>query len=99
MHPAAPYFRARQEYRRRTPLSVTEAILVEGRRTNLDGARLSVKIPRHSGARLLRGKGISGGDQFIEIKIVVPAPVSDESKKLIEEFARLTPQNPRAGLW
>lgn len=86
-----------------TPLSVSEAIL--GAKVDvptLDGSQLAVKIPAgtSSGARLrLRGKGISGGDQFIEIKIVAPAPSNDESKRLIEEFARLNPQNPRAGLW
>ena len=86
-----------------TPLSVAEAIL--GSRVDvptLDGEHLSVKIPpgTSSGARLrLRGKGISGGDQFIEIKIVTPNPSDDESKRLIEEFARLNPQNPRGGLW
>ncbi len=86
-----------------TPLSISEAI-VGGKIDvpTLDGLRLSVKIPpgTSSGARLrLRGKGISGGDQFIEIKIVAPAPTDDESKRLIEEFAKLNPQNPRAGLW
>ena len=51
-----------------------------------------------SGARLrLRGKGIKGGDQYIEIKVVVPTPSGDHSRELIEEFARLNPQNPRSG--
>ena len=99
-----PYFRREgKNIVVETPLSVSEAIL--GGKVDvptLDGSRLSVKIPpgTSSGARLrLRGKGISGGDQFIEIKIVVPSPVNDESKHLIEEFARLNPQNPRGGLW
>jgi hypothetical protein len=30
--------------------------------------------------------------------VVVPAPANDRSRELIEEFARLNPQNPRAGL-
>jgi curved DNA-binding protein len=67
----------------------------------LDGTKLSVKVPpgTSSGARLrLRGKGIAGGDQFIEIKIVVPSSIDARSRQLIEEFARLNPQNPRAGL-
>jgi curved DNA-binding protein len=83
------------------PLSVSEAIL--GTKVDvptLDGTRLTVTIPAgtSSGARLrLRGKGIAGGDQFIETKIVVPHAV-DRGKELIEEFAKLNPQNPRAGL-
>jgi curved DNA-binding protein len=99
-----PYFRREgKNIVVETPLSIAEAVL--GGKVDvptLDGSRLSVKIPpgTSSGARLrLRGKGISGGDQFIEIKIVAPAAASDESKHLIEEFARLNPQNPRGGLW
>ena len=67
----------------------------------IDGSRLSVKIPpgTSSGSRLrLRGKGIKGGDQYIEIKIMVVAPKDDHSRELIVEFAKLNPQNPRAGL-
>src|SRR5207237_9239826 len=53
------------------PVSLAEAVLggkVEV--PTLDGSRLSVKIPpgTSSGSRLrLRGKGIAGGDQYIEI--------------------------------
>jgi curved DNA-binding protein len=85
------------------PLALPEAVLgttVEV--PTLDGARLSVKIPpgTSSGTRLrLRGRGIAGGDQYIETKIVVPIATDDRSQQLLEEFARLHPQNPRAGLW
>jgi DnaJ-class molecular chaperone len=84
------------------PLSLGDAVL--GTRVEvptLDGTRLTVKVPpgTSSGARLrLRGKGIKGGDQYIEIKIVVPAPKDERSRELIEEFMRLNPQTPRAGL-
>jgi DnaJ-class molecular chaperone len=84
------------------PLSLSEAVL--GTRLEvptLDGTRLAVKIPpgTSSGARLrLRGKGIKGGDQFIEIKVAVPVPADDRSREIIEEFGKLNPQNPRAGL-
>jgi len=64
----------------------------------LDGTRLTVTVPpgTSSGTRLrLRGKGIAGGDQFIEIKIVAPKIYDQRSRELIEEFARLNPQNPR----
>ena len=83
-------------------LTVSEAVL--GTKIDvptLDGERLTVKVPPGSstGKRLrLRGKGIAGGDQFIEIKVVVPALKDDRSRELIEEFARLNPQTPRAGL-
>jgi DnaJ-class molecular chaperone len=98
-----PYFRREgNNLILEVPLSLSEAVL--GTKVDvptLDGTRLSVKVPpgTSSGARLrLRGKGINDGDQFIEIKIVVPAATDERSRELIEEFARLHPQNPRAGL-
>jgi len=98
-----PYFRREDDnIILDVPLSFGEAVL--GTRVEvptLDGTRLTVKVPpgTSSGARLrLRGKGIKGGDQYIEIKVAVPAPKDDRSRELIEEFARLNPQNPRAGL-
>jgi DnaJ-class molecular chaperone len=98
-----PYFRREgKDLVLEVPLSLPEAVL--GTRVDvptLDGTRLSVKVPpgTSSGARLrLRGKGIAGGDQYIETKVVVPAPADERSRELIEEFARLNPQAPRAGL-
>lgn len=98
-----PYFRREgKDIVLEVPLSVTEAVLgatVEV--PTLDGTRLAVKVPsgRSSGARVrLRGKGIAGGDQYIETKIVVPSTVDERGRQLVEEFAKLNPQNPRAGL-
>jgi curved DNA-binding protein len=99
-----PYFRREgKDLVLQVPLTLPEAVL--GTRVEvptLDGTHLTVKIPAgtSSGSRLrLRGKGIAGGDQYIEIKIAVPAATDDKSRQLIEEFARLHPQDPRAGLW
>jgi DnaJ-class molecular chaperone len=84
------------------PLSVSEAILgTKVEVPTLSGARLTVKIPPGTSSQSrvrLRGQGIKGGDQYLEIKIVTPAPKDDRSRELIEEFAKLNPQNPRAGL-
>jgi DnaJ-class molecular chaperone len=98
-----PYFRRDgKDILLEVPLSLSEAAL--GTTVDvptLDGSKLTVKVPpgTSSGARLrLRGKGVSGGDQFIEIKVVVPAAKDDRSRELIEEFARLNPQAPRAGV-
>lgn len=83
------------------PLALAEAVL--GAKVDvpvLDGTYLSLKIPpgTSSGARLrLKGKGIAGGDLYVAIKVVVPAPADDRSRELIEEFARLNPQKPRSG--
>jgi curved DNA-binding protein len=98
-----PYFRREgKNIVLEVPLSLAEAVL--GAKVDvptLDGTRLTVKVPpgTSSGSRLrLRGKGIKGGDQYIEIKVAVPAPKDARSRELIEEFAKLNPQNPRADL-
>jgi curved DNA-binding protein len=97
-----PYFRREgNDLLITAPVSVAEAVL--GTKIDvptLDGAKLTVKIPAgaSSGSRLrLRGKGIKGGDQYVEIKIVAPTKLDERSKKLMAEFAQLNPQQPRSG--
>jgi len=97
-----PYFRRDgNDLLMDVPLSLSEAVL--GTKVDvptLSGEKLSVRVPpgTSSGARLrLRGQGIKGGDQYIEIKIVVPAVDDEKSRQLIEEFAKLHPQHPRTG--
>ena len=83
------------------PITIAEAVL--GAKIDvptLTGSKLTVKVPAgaSSGARLrLRGKGIKGGDEFVELKIVTPPKIDDKSRKLIEEFAAVNPHQPRAG--
>lgn len=84
------------------PLSVEEAVL--GGKIDvptIEGEHVTVKIPpgTSSGPRRLRlkGKGIKGGDQYIDIKIVSPKQLDAESTRLMEEFARRNPQSPRIG--
>ncbi|HMC90068.1 MAG TPA: J domain-containing protein [Gemmataceae bacterium] len=99
-----PYFRREgRDLILDVPITLAEAVL--GTKVDvptLDGTRLTVRVPpgTSSGTRLrLRGRGIAGGDQYIEIRILVPAVQDARSKELIEEFARLHPQNARDGLW
>jgi curved DNA-binding protein len=96
-----PYFRREDnDLILDVPISIAEAAL--GGKIDvptLDGTRLSVKVPpgSSSGSRLrLRGKGIKGGDQYIELKVVVPTMQDERSRQLVEELARLHPQDPRA---
>jgi curved DNA-binding protein len=98
-----PYFRREgNDVILEAPISAVEAML--GTKIDvptLDGARLTVKVPAgaSSGGRLrLRGHGIAGGNQYIELKIVAAPAAEGRERELIEEFARLHPQNPRAGL-
>ncbi len=83
------------------PVSLAEAIL--GAKVDvptLDGTKLTVTVPPGtSGGRKLRlrGKGIAGGDQYLVFRVEVPSgAVDEESRKLIEEFARRNPQQVRA---
>lgn len=86
------------------PVSVTEAALGgEVTVPTIDGHAV-VKIPpgASGGTRLrLRGKGVADpkagkrGDQYVVLKIVLPGKVSERGRRLLEEFARTDPYDPR----
>ena len=69
----------------------------------IDGpAEVKVPAGTSSGVRLrLRGKGAADprtgkrGDQYAVIKIVLPKKISDEGRRLMEEFDKGDPANPR----
>ena len=96
-----PYFRREGDnIHLDLPVSLAEAVLgakVDVPTISGETLTITVKPGTSSGARLrLRGKGIAGGDEYVVIKVVVPAPADDRSRELIEEFVRRNPQNPRA---
>jgi curved DNA-binding protein len=99
---AHPYFRRDgKDILLDVPISIGEAILGGKIEVPLaDGRRVDVKVRpgTSSGAKMrLPGVGIAGGDQYLVFKIVVPKDVSDErSKKIIDEFSKLHPLDPRA---
>jgi curved DNA-binding protein len=84
-------------------VSVAEAIL--GGRIELPTpqgvVRITIPAGTSSGMRLrLKGKGAKGPDGrpedlYVRVRIVVPRQLDDESRALIEEFARLNPGSPR----
>jgi DnaJ-class molecular chaperone len=84
------------------PVSAAEAVL--GTKVEVPtagGDRLTVKVPAgtSSGAKIrLRGKGVGGGDQYLVIKVVAAPPADDKARKLMEEYARLSPQDARANV-
>ncbi|UCD85007.1 MAG: molecular chaperone DnaJ [Deltaproteobacteria bacterium] len=49
------------------------------------------------GVPKLKGKG--RGDQYVIVKIVPPKKLSRRSRELLEEFEKINPDNPRAGLF
>lgn len=83
----------------RVPVSVVEALL--GGRIPVDtpAGRVHVTLPpckASDGARVrVRGKGTGGGDILVELRVVLPAALDDESRALIERFAELNPYDPR----
>jgi curved DNA-binding protein len=96
--PRAPETEALAETRT-VPVSFVEAIL--GSRIEIETSKGTVRIGippgSSSGTRLrLRGRGESGGDLFVVLKIMVPRDLDEESRTLIQRFAELNPVDPRA---
>jgi molecular chaperone DnaJ len=104
-----PYFRrSGVDLTLEVPITVAEAVL--GAKIDvptLEGT-VSVTVPpgTSSGRKMrLRGKGVPGhngrppGDQYVEIRIVVPEKIDDPSKTLVRQFDEHNRVDPRAGLW
>ncbi len=51
---------------------------------------------REKGAPSLRGS--TRGDEYIEVKIVLPKIIDEDSKNLLREFAKRNPENPRTSM-
>jgi molecular chaperone DnaJ len=49
---------------------------------------------RQRGAPSLRKPG-AHGDQFVEVQVMVPKMVSEETKELLRQYSKLNPENPR----
>lgn len=82
------------------PISIPEAI--QGCKIEVPtvaGKRATVKIaPGTSGGTKLRlgGQGLPGGDQYLVFKVSVPKHADERTMKLVEEFRKLHPEDPRA---
>src|SRR5262245_55982383 len=96
-----PYFRREgRDVLIDVPISIPEAVLggkVEV--PTVGGKRVTVKIPpgTSSGSRIrLPGMGAGGGDQYLVMKVVVPkGKPDDRTRELIEEYAKLHPDDVR----
>ena len=102
-----PYFRRQGDNIYCTvPITVPEAAL--GARIEVptvDGkARLRVPPGTQTGQKFrLRERGVPSlrgggtrGDQFVEVKITLPRIISEETKDILQQFARHNTENPRA---
>jgi curved DNA-binding protein len=96
-----PYFRREgRDVLIDVPISVPEAVL--GGKVEVPtvaGKRVTVKVPpgTSSGSRVrLPGMGVAGGDEYLVMKVVVPkGKPDDRTKELIEEYAKLHPDDVR----
>ena len=104
-----PFFKRKgNDIEVQVPITVAEAALgAKIEAPTIDGNAL-LKIPpgTESGKKFrLREKGVLNrrtnlrGDQYVEVKVVVPRIQDERSKEILREFARLNPEDPRAGLF
>ncbi|MGL5097885.1 MAG: J domain-containing protein, partial [Planctomycetia bacterium] len=88
------------------PVGVAEAILGGSIDVpTLDGATTITVPPGTSSGQKLRLRGKGGptpesrgqerGDLYVVVKIVVPKSIDDESRRLIEQFAKRNPKPER----
>ncbi len=91
------------------PVTITEASLgTKVEVPTIDG-RAIVRIPpgtqpgqtfrlREKGAPSLLNPEMRG-DQYVEVKVVIPRVADERSKEILRELGRLNPENPREGIW
>ncbi len=103
-----PLFKRRQDnIYLELPITFYEAAL--GKQVDvptIDGtAQLSIPSGVQNGTKLrLKGKGVQNlkskdrGDQYVEIKIVMPDNIDEDDKKIFEELAKNNPYDPRTKL-
>ncbi len=90
------------------PITIKEAVAGATVRVPTIDGFTTIRIPPgvQGGQKLrIRSKGVPSpgggprGDQYVVLHIAVPKNVDERSKKLIEEFEKINPYEPRKGLW
>lgn len=83
------------------PITLDEAVLGgKVQAPTIDGP-VALKIPRGatSGQKLrLRGRGVNGGDQHVELRIAMPPKVDDELAAFFEQWRTSHGYDPRKGM-
>jgi molecular chaperone DnaJ len=86
------------------PITIPEAALGAKIEVPTVSGKAQLRIPpgtqtgqlfrlREKGAPSLRSN--TRGDQYVEVKIILPKIIDEDSKNLLREFARRNPDNPR----
>jgi molecular chaperone DnaJ len=86
------------------PITVTEAALGASIEVQTLDGQVMMKIPpgtqsgqtfRLPGKGMPHLKGEGRGDQFVQVRIMLPRNLDEHSKQLLRDFERLNPYNPR----
>jgi len=105
-----PFFhRAGDDLTCEVPVTVAEAALGSHVEVPTPDGTVTIELPagtqngqrfrlRKRGLPLIGGGGKTRGDLFVEVKVTVPAVADDEGRRLLTEFARRHPEDPRQGL-
>ena len=83
------------------PITLDEAVLGGKVATpTIDGSvNLTIPAGATSGQKLrLRGRGVNGGDQQVELRIAMPGAVDDELRAFMEEWRKTHGYDPRKGM-
>ncbi|HXF42782.1 MAG TPA: molecular chaperone DnaJ [Pyrinomonadaceae bacterium] len=88
------------------PITIPEAALGAKIEVPTVEGKAQLRIPPHteSGQKFrLRERGFPSlrnpslrGDEFVEVKVVLPEVLSEETKQLLRQFEKLNPENPRS---
>ena len=90
----------------KVPITYSEAVLgadIDVPTLEGDKVTLRIKPGTQPGSRhRVKGRGIettkSKGDLIVTVEVFVPAALTDDERKVVEELARVTSSNPRAKL-
>ncbi|WBU58291.1 DnaJ C-terminal domain-containing protein [Paracoccus sediminicola] len=83
------------------PITIDEAVLGGKVQVPTLSGAVSMNLPKgaSTGQRLrLKGKGIRGGDQYVALKLVMPAEIDDDLAEFMEKWRGTHPYDPRRGM-
>ena len=83
------------------PVTIQEAVVgAKVRVPTIDGpVNLTIQPHSNSGTRLrLKGRGIAGGHQYVELRIVIPSGEEPELEAFLASWQPKHPSDPRAGM-
>lgn len=83
------------------PISIDEAVLGGKVEVPTLSGKVAMNLPKGAttGQKLrLKGKGISGGNQYVQLKIVMPPKVDDELAHFMEAWRKDHAYDPRKGM-